>query len=95
MGFTLTKKRFLIWKTVMMVVAGLVVGGAIKLFWPEHYFAWFPFIPLYFYIFGWYYIFMFDYCRKYTPHKLLSVYMGMKFVKMVFSMIILLFYVLR
>lgn len=33
MGFTLTKKRFLIWKTVMMVVAGLVVGGAIKLFW--------------------------------------------------------------
>ena len=42
MGFTLTKKRFLIWKTVMMVVAGLVVGGAIKLFWPEHYFAWFP-----------------------------------------------------
>ena len=82
MGFTLTKKRFLIWKTVMMVVAGLVVGGAIKLFWPEHYFAWFPFIPLYFYIFGWYYIFMFDYCRKYTPHKLLSVYMGMKFVKM-------------
>ena len=31
MGFTLTKKRFLIWKTVMMVVAGLVVGGAIKL----------------------------------------------------------------
>lgn len=32
----------------MMVVAGLVVGGAIKLFWPEHYFAWFPFIPLYF-----------------------------------------------
>ena len=51
MGFTLTKKRFLIWKTVMMVVAGLVVGGAIKLFWPEHYFAWFPFIPLYFYIF--------------------------------------------
>ena len=38
MGFTLTKKRFLIWKTVMMVVAGLVVGGAIKLFWPEHYF---------------------------------------------------------
>ena len=79
----------------MMVVAGLVVGGAIKLFWPEHYFAWFPFIPLYFYIFGWYYIFMFDYCRKYTPHKLLSVYMGMKFVKMVFSMIILLFYVLH
>ena len=39
MGFTLTKKRFLIWKTVMMVVAGLVVGGAIKLFWPEHYFV--------------------------------------------------------
>ena len=30
MGFTLTKKRFLIWKTVMMVVAGLVVGGAIQ-----------------------------------------------------------------
>ena len=50
MGFTLTKKRFLIWKTVMMVVAGLVVGGAIKLFWPEHYFAWFPFIPVFLYL---------------------------------------------
>ena len=39
MGFTLTKKRFLIWKTVMMVVAGLVVGGAIKLFWPVSFYS--------------------------------------------------------
>ena len=39
MGFTLTKKRFLIWKTVMMVVAGLAVGGAIKFLWRSHYLA--------------------------------------------------------
>lgn len=95
MGITLTKKNFLIWKTISTILAGLLVGGAIKLFWPTHYFSWFPFIPLYFYIFGWYYIYMFDYCRRYTPHKLLSVYMGMKVVKMLLSMIILLIYVLH
>lgn len=95
MEITLTKKRFLIWGTVSTILAGVLVGGVINLFWPDHYFAWYPFIPLYFYIFGWYAIFMFDYCRKYTPRKLLSVYMGIKFVKMIFSMIVLLFYILH
>lgn len=95
MEITLTKKRFLIWGTVSTILSGVLVAGVIHLFWPDHYFAWYPFIPLYFYIFGWYAIYTFDYCRKYTPKKLLSVYMGIKFVKMMLSMIILLFYVLH
>lgn len=94
MGTSVTKKRFLIWLTIFTAIAGVIVYYGINLLFPDHYFAWFPAIPFYFYIFGWYYIYMFDMCRKYTPKKTLSVYMGMKVVKMLMSMLVLLFYIL-
>lgn len=94
MGITLTKKRYLMWTTIFAIVAGFGVYGGIELFFPGHYFKWYPAIPVYFYIFGWYYIYMFDMCRKYSPNKMLSVYMGMKFVKMVLSMVFILLYIL-
>lgn len=94
MGISLTKKKFLVWETLLAIISGVGVGLFIKLVFPEHYFPWYPAIPVYFYIFGWYYIMMFDNCRKYTPDKTLSIYMGMKVVKMLLSLLVLLFYIL-
>lgn len=94
MGISLTKKKYLIWLTILTVATGLLVYLIIRLFFPEHYFNWYPAIPFYFYIFGWYYIYMFDMSRKYTPGKTLSIYMGMKVVKMLLSMLLILFYML-
>lgn len=92
MGTTITKKNYLVWLTILTVFIGTIVGVFIKAFLPEHYFHWYPAIPAYFYCFGWYYIMSFEYARRYKPHKILSVYMGMKVVKMLLSMILLLFY---
>ena len=94
MGITLTKKNFLIWSTLLIIVSGVGVGLFIRFVLPEHYFGWYPVIPVYFYVFGWYYIMMFDNCRKYSSGKTLSIYLGMKVVKMLLSLLFLLFYIL-
>ena len=80
---------------MLILICAVVVGGFIKLYMPEHYFEWYPFIPLFFYVFGIYSIFMFDSCRYKNPNKLLVVYMGVKFVKLALSILIILFYVLH
>ena len=95
MKITLTKKIFMIWNTAVILLGTVAVWTFLKFVMPEHYFEWFPFIPLFFYIFSWYSILMFDRCRRKTPNKLLLVYMGVKFVKFILSAIIVLFYVLH
>ena len=93
MGITQTNKRYLLWTTLFAVVVRLGIWGIYEAFFPEYYFAWYPAIPVFFYLFSWYYIYMFDLYRKRAPKKLLSVYMGMKFVKMAVSVLLLFLYI--
>ncbi len=95
MEFKLTKKLFIILETVFIGICALVVYGFIKILMPEHYFEFYPFIPIYFLIFGIYSIFMFDKCREQTPNKILTAYLGIKFSKLLLSIIVLLFYTLK
>lgn len=95
MKCTLTKKYFLTWDTIVIGVSALIVYGILKLFMPEHYFKFYPIIPLFFYIFGVYSICMFDRCRLKTPHKLLSVYLGVKFSKLMLALLLVAFYSLK
>lgn len=95
MKCTLTKKYFLIWNTIVIGVSALVVYGIFKLFMPEYYFKFYPIIPLFFYLFEVYSIFMFDRCRLKTPSKLLNVYLGVKFAKLTLSILLVLFYTLK
>ncbi len=92
MGSSVTKKNFLLWLTLMMLVAGVGVYYVIQEFFPEHYFSLYPAIPLFFYAFGWYYIYFFDYSRKRNISKVLSVYIGTKVVKMLIAMVVMLLY---
>lgn len=92
MSISLTKKLFLTWYTLYMVTAAWIVGLALGIGVPKWYFEWYPFIPVFFYIFGWFYIYMFDACRLYAPQKQQYIYLAMKGIKMAFSMGILLFY---
>ena len=59
-----------------------------------HYFGGYPFIPVYFYIFGLFSIYMFDACRRHAPQKLSLLYLAMKMIKMILSLILLLIYCL-
>ena len=95
MSISLTKKLFITWYTLLMLFVRWTIGPAIALWLPEHYFEWYPFIPVFFYIFGWFTIYMFEACRMYAPQKMQLVYLGTKGIKMFFSLMILLIYAMK
>lgn len=92
MKMSKTKKKFILWLTIIMIAFGTLTYGVIQNYFPEHYFAWYPAIPLFFYLFGWYYIFTFDKCRRQKRDKILTLYLGMKVVKMLLAVVIIFFY---
>lgn len=69
MSISLTKRLFLSSYTLYMIVAAWVVGLTLGMGFPEWYFEWYPFIPIFFYVFGWFYIYMFDACRLFAPQR--------------------------
>ena len=95
MSVSPTKKLFVIWYTVLMLVAGWSIGSTMAIGMPEHYFGWYPFIPVFFYIFGWFDISMFEACRRLAPQKMQIVYLGTKAIKMFFSLMVLLIYAIK
>ena len=95
MSVSPTKKLFVIWYTLLMLVAGWSIGPAMATWMPEHYFGWYPFIPVFFYIFGWFDISMFEACRRLAPQKMQIVYLGTKAIKMLFSLMVLLIYAIK
>ena len=95
MSISQTKKLFITWYTLLMLVTGWTIGTAIALWIPEHYFEWYPFTPVFFYIFGWFTIYMFEACRRYAPKKIQLVYLGTKSIKMLFSLMVLLIYAIK
>ena len=61
---------------------------------PEHYFNWYPFIPIYFFVLGVFSIYMFDACRKHMPQKLVLFHLALKIIRMIFSVFILLIFLI-
>lgn len=92
MSISLTKRNFLFQITLLTLIAGLTGAGILHYALPGHYFGGYPFIPVYFFLFGLFEIFMFDACRKHAPRKLLLLYMAMKMMKMLFSIMFLIVY---
>ncbi len=89
------KKLFITWFTLLMMIAGWTIGPIIATWFPDHYFEWYPFIPVFFYIFGWFNITMFEACRKLMPQKIQLMYLGTKAIKMLFSLMVLLIYAVK
>lgn len=92
---SLTKQYFIVWYTLLILVTGWSIGLCIAYFLPSHYFEWYPFIPVFFYLFGWFTIYMFEACRRYAPQKMQLVYLGTKAIKMFFSLMMLLIYAVK
>ena len=95
MSISLTKKLFVTWFTLLILVSGWTIGPVLATWFPEHYFEWYPFIPVFFYIFGYFDISIFEFCRRYAPQKMQLVYLGTKAVKMLFSLMVLLIYAVK
>lgn len=89
MSLLAVKRKFIISLTILMVV--LSWGGALVFhtLLPRCYFAWYPSIPIFFYLFGLFYIFMFGYCYRVSPQKMVAVYLVAKVTKMMLSILIM------
>lgn len=59
---------------------------------PGHYFGAYPFIPVFFYLFGLAGIYVFDACRRKAPQRLPKLYLVMKVLKLLLSTLLLLLY---
>jgi len=86
-----TKRNFIALNTLFAILSGAAGAVILHIALPGHYFGGYPFIPVYFYIFGLFSIYMFDACRRHAPQKL---YLAMKMIKMILSLILLLIYCL-
>lgn len=89
-----TTRKFIVSMTLLLVV--LSIGGAwmFHALWPAYYFTHYPSIPVFFYLFGLFYIYMFEWCFRIDPRRVIAVCLVAKVTKLVLSMLILMVYAL-
>lgn len=69
MSINLTKRKYLLYLTLITLLLSGVGGVTYFSLVPEHYFGGYPLIPVFFYIFGVFNIYMFDACRMVCSRK--------------------------
>ena len=74
MSINLTKRKYLLYLTLITLLLSGVGGVTYFSLVPEHYFGGYPLIPVFFYIFGVFNIYMFDACRRFAPVIVLVIY---------------------
>lgn len=91
--FLLTvKKKFIKELTVIGVVLTTLVAVVYHLFIPDRYFLWFPAIPIFFYLFGLFYIEMFAFNYRVGLERIAMTYLVCKVLKFIVSAMLLMFY---
>ena len=81
MNISKTKRNFICWHTLFGVISAALGAVILHFALPGHYFGGYPFIPVYFYFFG-------------LAQRLLLLYLAMKMIKMILSLILVLIYCL-
>lgn len=89
---TITKRNYLLQTTLLTVLVGGIGGWAYYSVNPHHYFGGYPLIPLFFYIFGIFMICMTENCRHHIPGRMLQIYLLMRVMRMLASIIVMLIY---
>ena len=91
--FLLTvKKKYIRELTLTGIVLTALVTVIYHLFIPDRYFLWFPSIPIFFYLFGLFYIYMFAFNYRLGLDKIAATYLICKTVKFILSALVLIFY---
>nr|WP_302828834.1 hypothetical protein [uncultured Bacteroides sp.] len=86
---SITKRNYLWQSALLTLLIGVVGGGVYFNFFPHHYFGGYPLIPLFFFAFGVFTISMTEMCRKHSPQRLLQIYMLLRVMRMLFSIIVM------
>ena len=77
---------------LLTLLIGVCGGGLYFYFFPHHYFGGYPIIPVFFFVFGVFTISMTEMCRKHSPNRLLQVYLLLRVMRMLFSIIVMAIY---
>lgn len=89
MSISITKRNYL-WQTALLTILVGGVGGFVYFnIFPHHYFGGYPIIPIFFFLFGVFTISMTEMCRKHSPNRMLQVYLLMKVMRMLLSIIVM------
>lgn len=89
---TITKRNYLLHTALLTVLIGIAGGWAYFSINPYHYFGGYPLIPLFFFVFGVFMINMTESCRHRMPGRMLQIYLLMRVMRMLVSMIVMLVY---
>ena len=89
---TITKRNYLLHTALLTVLIGIVGGWTYFSINPHHYFGGYPLIPLFFFVFGIFMINMTESCRHRMPGRMLQIYLLMRVMRMLVSMIVMLVY---
>lgn len=91
--FLLKAKRIFIKKmTILTLMLSMIIGLVYHLFIPDRYFPWFPAIPVFFYLFGLFYINMFSLAYRLGEDKMIPLFLVCKGTKFLVSILIVAIY---
>ncbi len=89
---SITKRNYLLHTALLTVLIGGVGGWAYFSIFPHHYFNGYPLIPIYYFVFGVFMINMVESCRHRMPKRMLQIYLLMRVMRMLLSIIVMLIY---
>ena len=77
---------------LLTALTGILGGWAYFSINPHHYFGGYPLIPFFFFVFGAFMINMTESCRQRMPGRMLQIYLLIRVLRMLVSMIVMLIY---
>ncbi len=92
MSISITKRKYLIQSALLTLLVGVCGGGLYFNLFPHHYFVGYPVIPVFFFVFGLFTISIMEMCRRHSPDRLLQVYLLLRVMRMLFSIIVMAIY---
>ena len=86
---SVTQRYYLLQTFLLTLLVGGVGGVVYYYFFPHHYFGGYPIIPVFFWLGGIFTIRMVEMCRLRMPKHLLQIYLLIRVVRMLLSVIVL------
>lgn len=78
--------------TGINIALGVILGGLLHLFWPDHYFKWYPIIPLFYWLMGIAMAYFLDRVKNTHGDMIVTIYMIVRLCKFVIALVFLWLY---
>lgn len=89
---SITKRNYLLQITLLTFLVGVIGGWGYYSAFPHHYFNGYPLIPVFYFVFGVFIINMVEMGRRKMPKHLLQLYLLIRVVRMIVSILVMLLY---